>query len=149
MMSGQLGQFCKQLGTQITSHAATKMVVSALGAFFAYFLGMEAYAGVEVLTFLCVLDVLFAFYVLHKKGKSISSNKLPKKAFDLFVYVLLIGTVNLFDKTSTFFGSYLVDGMIVWFSATEALSILEHASEIGYKVPWSILRDIKKIKTEV
>lgn len=145
-MADSMNEFFKALMHSITSYPITKLLVSAIGGFFAYFIGAESYTGVTALSILCLLDVLAAFYVLHKKHKSISSHKLPKKALDLLVYLFLIGSVNILGKTSTLFGTVLVDMIIVWFSATEVLSILEHASEVGYKIPITLLKNIRKAK---
>lgn len=38
----------------------------------------------------------------------------------------------------------LVEAAIIWCAATEALSILEHMSELGYKIPVPLLDNLNK-----
>lgn len=141
-------QFCKEFILTVSAKPVFKIIASTMLGFFAYFIGMESYGGVEALAFLCLLDVVFAFTVLHKKNKSINSRKLPRKAFDLFVYLVLIGVMHLLSKTSNLFGTFLVNTIIVWFSLTEVLSILEHAAELGYSIPVSLLKNLTKVRDE-
>lgn len=149
MMYSELVHFWKNLFASLFAKAGLKAILSIILGFFTYFIGLEAYGGVEALSILCLLDIFFAFAVLHKQGLSINSRRLPEKAFDLFIYLLLIGTMHILSTTSQLFGNVLVNMMIVWFSLTEVLSIMEHASALGYKVPVSLLKDLKKVRSEL
>lgn len=142
-MSNELVTFMKDLFLTLISHAALKAIIAVIGGALLYLIGVNNLDAVAVVGCLCLLDTIMAMYVLHKKKLSPSSRRLPKKIYDLTIYIIIIMTMNLLTLINPHL-ALAVDTAILYCAATEALSILEHAAELGFKIPISILQDIKK-----
>lgn len=95
---------------------------------------------------LALIDFITALYVLVKKNKRITSKKLPIKLGKLAMYSIAIMTMNMLTLVNVKF-SILVDIAIGTCAVTEVISIMEHLSALGYKVPVKILEDLKKEET--
>lgn len=125
-----------------------KLIVSVIGGTATFFLGASNIHGFLMLILLCFFDFITALFVLHKHNRRFNSADLPRKIVHLFFYFVFVSCMNFLSQTSPYFGTFLTDTMIIWFSCSEALSILEHASELGYKIPVPILKNISKIKLQ-
>lgn len=147
-MTDNILRFCSEAGTSIIKHSKFKAVSSVIVGFFTWFVGVNNASGLLALFILCVLDVMFSLYIIYKKDKQFSSREFPKKVIDIVIYIILIGTVNVFAKTTPLF-SFGADVLITWFALTQVISILEHATELGYKLPIPLLGNLKKVRQTI
>lgn len=114
-----------------------------------------AFGGSErlvlVLFVLIVIDALMALIVVAKTTLKFSSAKLSRSLYKMGVYSLLIIGSHQIDKIMNVpNSSFLPDAPIVWLilswaAATQFLSILEHANELGFRIPHKLFSKIKKI----
>ena len=150
-MSYELGTFLTNIWASIKSHMGIKIITAPVVAFITFFIGADFVKSMGALIVLCIIDFILSISVAHYKKVQITSSKLPKKAFDIFVYFSIASTMSLLSKTSIsgIFGQYLVEGMIVWFAIGEVISILEHFGELGYNIPISILKNLNKKREEL
>lgn len=150
-MSYELKTFISSLWVSVKSHVTTKLIIAPIVALITFFLGAGFVNSMGALIALCVVDFVLSISVAHYKHIQVTSSKMPKKAFDLFVYFTIASVMNLLSLSSVsgIFGQYLVEGIIVWFAIGEAISILEHFSELGYKIPISVFQNLNKKRAEL
>lgn len=129
--------------SSLTPYVLLKIVSASAIAVCLYLVGSGNLAGVGAVATLCLIDTIMALYSVHKKGGRITSRKLPDKLVDLAIYIVTIMAMNLLTVVSNRFNA-LVDLAIGWCAASEALSILEHITELGYKIPIPLLDNLKK-----
>lgn len=145
-MSYELKTFIYNLWMSTRSHMTLKILIAPIVSFITFFLGAGFVNSMGALVALCVIDFILSIGVAHYRGIQITSTKMPKKAFDLFVYFSIASVMNLLSITSRsgIFGQYLVEGIIVWFAVGEVISILEHFGELGYSIPVSVFKTLNK-----
>lgn len=136
-------EYINNLFSTLATHAVLKTILAVIGGFFIYLIGANNMGALAVVASLCLIDTIMAMYVLHREQKPVTSRKLPKKIYDLTVYVIIIMTMNLLTLINAKLGMF-VDIAILYCAATEAFSILEHAGTLGFKIPISILKEVKK-----
>lgn len=130
--------------SQISDHAAVKATLSA-GAFaFHWVLGGNV-QGLAAVTCLIFIDTISGAIKAHKAGK-LSSHGFFRFALKCTVYLLLIATASLVDKTLPVgFASVI---MITFLAATEAISIMENMKALGFAVPSVLVSRLKLLKAE-
>lgn len=108
-----------------------------------YLVGVNNWEALQALFILCFIDWVLALYTLRTKKRYIGSKKIADKAGHFVFYTIGIIAMNMLNTVSQRFG-FFTNTIIVVFSFREAWSILEHLSELGYKIPVKFLQDIKK-----
>lgn len=130
--------------SQISDHAAVKALASGAAFGFQWIFGgnMEGLAAVTALIF---IDTLTGAYKAYKGGK-LSSHGFFRFALKCTVYLLLMATASLVDKTLPVgFASVI---MITFLAATEAISIMENLRSLGFAVPSVLVTRLKLLKAE-
>lgn len=130
--------------SQISEHAAFKAVLSCSAFAFQWVFGGNV-EGLAAVTTLIFIDTLSGAYKAYKAGK-LSSHGFFRFALKCTVYLLLIATASLVDKTLPVgFASVI---MITFLAATEAISIMENMKALGFAVPSVLVTRLKLLKAE-
>jgi toxin secretion/phage lysis holin len=130
--------------TQISDHAAVKVLLSGGAAFFQWTFGGNV-QGLAAVTCLIFIDTISGACKAYKAGK-LSSHGFFRFALKCTVYLLLIATASLVDKTLPVgFASVI---MITFLAATEAISIMENMRALGFSVPSVLVSRLKTLKGE-
>lgn len=104
-----------------------------------------------VLFALIMLDALMALIVVAKTDLRFSSTKMTRTLYKIGIYSILVVGAHQLDKVMNVPDLPVVpDAPVVWLvlswaSATQFLSILEHAAELGFSIPHKLFSRIRKI----
>lgn len=128
--------------SQISEHAAVKALFSGAAFGFHWIFGGNV-EGLAAVTALIFIDTISGAFKAHKAGK-LSSHGFFRFALKCTVYLLLIATAALVDKTLPMgFASVI---MITFLAATEAISIMENMQALGFAVPTLLVSRLKLLK---
>lgn len=128
--------------TQISDHAFVKVALSGGAFVFQWVFGGNV-QGLAAVTALIFIDTISGAYKAWKSGK-LSSHGFFRFALKCTVYLLLIATAALVDKTLPMgFASVI---MITFLAATEAISIMENMRALGFAVPMLLVSRLKTLR---
>lgn len=130
--------------SQISDHAAMKTLFSGAAFGFQWVFGGNV-EGLAAVTTLIFIDTISGAIKAYKAGK-LSSHGFFRFSLKCTVYLLLIATASLVDKTLPVgFASVI---MITFLAATEAISIMENMRSLGFAVPSVLVTRLKLLKGE-
>lgn len=153
-MTTDLIEYCKNLIASMFEWSASKIVCTASLTPIVYLLGdgQEAFA---ILLVLILLDLMMALIVVAKTEVRFESAKLRHSAIKTLVYFCSVaGGIQVDRILNLPHMSLLPDEpiaklILVTLASTELLSMLEHASQLGFVIPVKLLRNIKKVRDGV
>jgi len=131
-----------QVVSQIVDHSSVKFLLSTGAATFHWVFGGNT-EGLAAVTALVFIDTFTGAYKAYKFGK-LSSNGFFRFALKNVVYMVLIATASLVDKTMPIAFASIIT--ITFLAATEGISIMENLRAVGFSVPTTLLERLKIIK---
>lgn len=129
---------------QISDHAAVKAALSGGSVLFFWVFGGHT-QGLAAVTCLIFIDTISGACKAYKLGR-LSSHGFFRFALKCTVYLLLIATASLVDKTLPVGFASII--MITFLAATEAISIMENMRALGFSVPSVLVSRLKTLKGE-
>lgn len=144
-------EYCINLIFNIANWNYAKFVCSSIFASLVLLLGDSGYPFL-LLLLLVVIDLLMALLVVARTDMRFESSKLRHTAIKLSVYFLIVVAGVQFDSILNFPNAMLIPDepiakiALVILAATEMLSVLEHASQLGFVIPIRLLSNIKKYR---
>lgn len=144
-------EYCINLLTDIARWNAAKALCGSLLASAILLLGDSGYSFL-LLLILIVVDLLMALLVVARTDRRFESSKLRHTAVKIGVYFLIVVGGIQFDKIVNFPNASLVPDeplakiALAVLAATEMLSVLEHASQLGFVIPIRLFANIKKYR---
>ena len=100
---------------------------------------------VEVVMVLVVFDTITGFMHAYHEGR-VSSSGFFRFAPKIVIYIILMATGALLDKLAEGFVVKALTIVTTFLAMTEALSILENVSELGYPIPKALISVLKLAK---
>lgn len=128
--------------TQISEHAFVKVAFSGGAFVFQWVFGSNV-QGLAAVTALIFIDTISGAYKAYQQGK-LSSHGFFRFALKCTVYLLLIATASLVDKTMPVGFASII--MVTFLAATEAISIMENMRALGFAVPTLLVSRLKTLK---
>lgn len=143
-------EVCYQIIVNMLTFSKGKFVCAGFVATIFYAVGNNG-EMVVVLFFLIILDALMALIVVAKTDLRFSSAKASRTLYKMGIYSILVISAHQIDKIANIPSVPVIGDapvvwlVLVWASATQFLSILEHAAEIGFRIPHKLFSQIKKM----
>lgn len=106
---------------------------------FGFLFGMQMNLILECMVALMVMDMLTGMIKAARNDQPIESRKALRSALKLAVYALLVASTHLVEVVLPG-ATHLDDGMVMFLSITELISILENVGRMGYPVPQLLLQ---------
>ena len=132
----------------ISVDAATKVGYAALLWAFSFLFSPAISTLLLVLLAITTVDAFTGIAASYKRGVPIKSRCLIKSAVKLFVYLLMVSTGHLVDLAFgiTSFPANSERLILAFLVATEALSIFENLSILGYSTPRRVIDNITRAR---
>jgi toxin secretion/phage lysis holin len=125
---------CREIIFSIGDHTFPKSVSALFFCTYAYIFG-NGYVFVPV--FILVVFDSITGVMKACKNKELSSSGWSRVAMKFFVYIMMLGTAGVLDRE--FPGQYATTTMKTFLMVTEAISIMENISALGWPVPLKLL----------
>lgn len=140
-------QYCiyivKQFCSASYAKAISMLALAAITSSAEFFFNLTNKDALIALFVLILFDAISAIHRAYKTDYEIQSRKMVKTAVKIVMYMLLVSAGHFADVAIV--GSGFIElAVISWLAATEILSIFENFGKAGYKVPQSLLNQIRK-----
>lgn len=132
----------KHVFANISDYIWLKSVVAYL-LIAAHWIFDRDFEFIWVIFLLIAFDTITGLMVAYKEGR-ISSQGFRQSFCKLFVYLIMLATGSLVDKTLPV--AVTLELIVIFLSTTEAISILENIGQLGFPVPQKVLRKLEVFK---
>lgn len=140
------------VGVIVSLFSASKAKVACTAVMSIVFFAVGGNVESALILFaLIILDALMALVVVAKTDLKFSSAKAGRTLYKIGIYSIIVVGAHQLDKVMNVPDVPIVPDapivwlVLVWASATQFLSILEHAAELGFRIPHKLFSRIKKI----
>lgn len=104
------------------------------------------HTSVEVVLVLVLFDTITGFMKAYRQGE-VSSSGFFRFATKIVIYFILVATGALLDKLAEGFAVKAMTIVASFLAMTEALSILENVSALGFAIPSQLISVLKLAKS--
>lgn len=136
--------YVKHLFLNIFNLWYIKLVGAVAMSFVLYAIGEDKIQLAEALSCLIIIDFIMALISCYKTGEEIQSAKILRTAIKFTVYFLMVMSAHISEQATSL--GFLDETMFAFLTLTELISVLEHASELGFSIPKAILNQIKSVR---
>ncbi len=131
----------KRFAGSAAEHGLFKTIIAVLTSINCWFFH-PTHLPVEVVLILVVFDTITGFMHAYHDGE-VSSSGFFRFAPKIVIYIILMATGALLDKLAEGFVVKALTIVSTFLAMTEALSILENVSGLGYPIPKTLISILK------
>lgn len=136
--------YIRHLVVNLVTLFPVKATLAVFLGVFLYVIGADHLEAAEALLFLILADFAMAWMSAFRRGIPIQSSKALRTGIKISVYFLLAASAFIAERPTGL--PFLAATTYAFLSLTELISVLEHASELGFDTPRRLLNQLRDVK---